>query len=251
MKKLMVWALAVLPFAMLAIATSSASAAFEYLCGGEAILTAGNCLTRTINLQPLTLEDMSADAGVYCVPEAVTDEDEVISATVENETEVKFAEGGCKPLTKALSLENKEVANACTQVDDFNHLDLPWETKIEEESGANNYWVLIKKGPGAAGEPGYETVCETSLGLIADKCTSPAANTALVLVENLLTETEELEGVKNLKLGAVIFNEETLEGAKEWATCTIGGKESGLVIGEVLIRAINATSGKPVSLEIS
>jgi len=256
MKKLMMWALAVVPFAVLAVATSSASAAFEYLCGGQAILTAGNCLTLSVNLGPITLEDMSVPAGVYCVPEKVTDEDEILSPTVDDTTVVTFAEKGhepgtCKPLAKALNLENKEAANGCTKVDEVAPVNLPWETKIEEEEAGPLWWVLIKKGTGAAGEPGYLTECETALGLVDDTCKSET-ETALILVESL-PESETIEGA-SVKLISGFFTEELLNPKTEPATCTIGGKESGLVVGEVLIWAIIDEAGGAsltASLEIS
>lgn len=246
----MMWALAVLPFAVLAVATSSSASAFEYLCAGQAILTAGNCLTRSINLTPITLEDMSLDAGVYCLSENVTDEDEIISPTVDLTTKVTFAEEGkepaCLPLAKALSLENKEVANACTKAEKVEALNLPWETKIEEESSTGDWWILIVTTNAA-----YLTECESALGLVDDTCESTKEHTPLVLAENL-SEEETIEGAKLLLL-SIVFSETLLE-AKEAGKCSLGGAESALVVGEVLYWGkIKESTGTelPASLEIS
>lgn len=250
------WALAVVPFAVLAVATSSAFGAAEYLCAGEPILTSGNCLTLSINLTPITLEDMSLGAGVYCLSEKVTDEDEIISATVDLTPAegIKFAEGGvepnCKPLAKVLNLKEESVANACTLVEGVKALNLPWETKIEEEEAGPLWWILI-----VTPTAGYLTECESALGLVADECLATSEHTPLVLAENL-PEEETIEEAKLLLL-TIFFNAELLE-PKEAGKCSLGGAESALVIGEVLfwaqimeLLAGGVENNLPASLEIS
>jgi hypothetical protein len=218
-----------LALAMAAMALGAVSAsAVEWLCGGVAN---SKCKTDGVNLSVLLLEDAgAASAAVECPVETVTSTGTVGAGATDETLTATFAEGGtkCTPAAKAFNLEDKEVANACTKVDAVTAINLPWTTTLEED--AEGKWDLLSKGPGAAGQPGYLTECVTLLGLIDDVCTINAASTPLVWVENL-TET----GVA--KLVTVLFLRDLLANA-EYANCTVGGTNEGLVVGEVLIEGL-------------
>jgi hypothetical protein len=104
-------------------------------------------------------------------------------------------------------------------------LNTPWTTTLEEAE-----WDLISKGPGAAGQPAWLIECNTLLGLVDDVCSVSAEHTPLVLVE-VLKEV----GVPNLV--TMLFPRDPLL-SSEAETCTVGGKEQGLVIGEILLEGL-------------
>lgn len=249
MRKLIVGLLAVVPFALLAVAASSASAAPEWLCGNGVILTSGNCKVTSENLEVFHLQDRVGTLGkpgaVECPVGAILDAGEITGPKTALTTSVTFT--GCKASAKSLNLEEKEVTNGCETLEKLEVQNLPWEGKLEEESPAGNYWFLIVSTTSGK-EPAYQTTCKASgIAGISDLCESTTTNTPLVLGENL-SEEEEVEGVKVL-LFSIFFLEKPLEGNKEFAKCSLGGAETGIVFGENLLNGhINS---KPASLEVS
>jgi len=240
MKRLIITLFAVIPFAVLAVATS-ASSAFEFLCGGQAILTSGNCKANSINLEALLLNDMGVPATIECPAESVTSTGSVLSSMEAETATVTFAETGkkCKPSAKAENLKSEEAANGCEAVVEITAVHLPWKITLEEEE-SGLWWGLFLKS-----KPGYKTTCKTILGNVSDECVASeeAARSPLLLFENL---TEEETG--KILLLDVFFTKELLA-AGEAADCTLGGKENGLVIGEQLLTG--EIGGKVASLEIS
>jgi len=245
MKKLIVGLLAVLPFAVFAVLTSSASAAPEWLCGGQAILTSGNCVVSTENLGVLLLEDRGVHSGMECTVGAVAGAGSITTSTKGSTTSVTFGAGCTAPAT-ALNLKEEAETNACEKVESIVAENLPWTSTIsEEESGL--WWILVESSTAGKG-PAYKTTCQASkIKGIADLCESESTHTPLVLGENL-AEEETVESVKIL-LFSIFFVNPPLEGEPEWATCSLGGAHQGIVEGENLLTALIAS--KPASLEIS
>jgi hypothetical protein len=225
--------------AMAAMAFGAVSAsALEWLCAGAV----GPCKVVSANLEVLRLEDSGALAGVECAVETVTDTGTVGPGANDETITTEFAkpETNCKPTAKAFNLEDKEVANSCTKVDNVAAVNLTWKTELVAD--AEGKWDLLLKGSGA-GQPGYLVECVTPLGLVDDTCLANAASTPLVWVENLAAE------VGGKKLVTILFLRDLLAAA-EYATCSVGGKEQGLVVGEVLIEALNIAN-EPIDLEVS
>jgi len=246
MRKVLIGLLAVVPIAMLAFAATSASA-FEWLCGGQAILTSGNCKVLSVNLTTFLLNDRGVPAEVECPPESVTDEGSITGATTGTTTAVAFTVGstGCKKSAKALNLKEEEKTNGCEELESITTVNLPWTGTIsEEESGL--WWILVVSGTKA---PGYATKCKAAgLKGITDTCEAESAHAPLVLGENL-SETETIEGVAGILLFDIFFVNPPLEGEPEFANCSIGGTHQGIVEGEQLLWG--QIGGKAASLEIS
>src|ERR1700678_575652 len=230
MRKVLIGLLAVVPIAMLAFAATSASA-FEWLCGGQAILTSGNCKVLSVNLSTFILNDRGVPATVECPAESITDEGSITGATTATTTSVSFLIGGttgCLAAATALNLKEEAKTNGCEEIEKLTILNLPWTNTIsEEESGL--WWILVSS------KPGYLTTCKAAgLKGIADECVSEESHTPLVLGENL-TETETIEGVAGILLFDIFFVNPPLEGEAEFAKCSIGGAKQGVVEGEQLL----------------
>ncbi len=249
MKKLVVALLAIASLGALVLSAGSASAAFEWLCAGEKVTGTGEerCLVLSENLETLVLEDMGVPASVSCPPEAVLNEGWVGPGAAAETTAVTFT--GCVRSANAENLKNEVTGNACEagKAVTVEALNLPWSTPIEElelEAEVNMYWILIK--PGASGKaPGYEVKCTVAGLKVSDKCET-GAETALVLAFNL-TEVEEPE---KLLLVSIFFNKKVLT-ETEQGTCSVGGKENGLLIGEVLLIGETHNNSALLSLEIN
>jgi hypothetical protein len=239
MKKLLVGLLGVLSLGIMFSGSVVSASASEWLCAGQAILTVGNCLGLTTNLEVLLLEDMGEPASAECAVGVVTSEG-VLGSTLAGALNVaaatttavtftgKGAEPNCKPAAKAVNLKNEEKANLLEKVTEVTAVGLPWESKIEEEEAGPLWWVLI-----ITKTAGYKIVGKVAGLTVTDTCTAEkATETPLVLAENL-PETEE-----SLLLVSLFFVAGLLSEA-EAATCkpSIGGenKEDGLVIGENLL----------------
>jgi hypothetical protein len=229
----------VLAMALSAIGATSASAA-EWLCEGKTIATA--CKVVTENLEALVLEDMGVPSGVECAAGSVTGAGTVGPGVADETTAVTFIAASCKPTAKAENLKGESVANACESVASAPAaLDLPWKTEgVSEAAGAEKWDLISEKGTG--GQPGYLVECKTKLGTVDDVCkTKEAATSALIELKNLAAEGAEPALVTG------VFLKNPLE-AKQAAKCSVGGEEDGLVIGEVLFAALNASSAL-ISLE--
>jgi hypothetical protein len=210
-----------LTLSAMAVGVTSASA-LEWLCNAVA---KSKCKVDGVNLEVLLLEDSGVPASVECPVESVTSTGTVGEGVADETLTTAFKSELCKASAKAFNLEDKEVANGCTTAEKVEALNTPWTTTLEEAE-----WDLIAKGPGAAGQPAYLVECVTPLGLVDDVCSVNAEHTPLVLVE-VLKEV----GVPNLV--TVLFPRDPLV-PSEAATCTIGGKEQGLVVGEVLLEGL-------------
>ncbi len=248
MKRLVVVLLAVASLGALALSAGSASAAFEWLCAGEKVTGTGEerCLVLSENLETLVLEDMGVPASISCPPEAVLDEGWVGPGAAGEITQVAFT--GCVRSATAENLKEEAVGNACEagKAVELKALNLPWSTPIEEleeEAGVNMYWILLK--PGASGKsPAYSVGCTVAGLKVTDNCES-GAETILVLAFNL---TEEETG--KLLLVSIIFNKKLLT-ASEAGTCSVGGKENALLVGEVLFIGEKHDNSALLSLEIN
>jgi hypothetical protein len=218
--------LAALALASVAFGVTSASA-LEWLCNG---VGGSKCKTDAANLEVLLLEDSGVPAAVECAVETVVSTGTVGAGVADETITAAFVEASknCKPAAKAFNLEDKEVANGCTAVDNVVAINLPWASRLEEAT-----WDLLMKGSGAAGQPGYLLECMTLLGLIDDVCTVNEASTPLIKLENLIEA-----GVP--KLVTMDFERDLLGGqaSKEYPSCTDGGKEEGLIVGEILLEGL-------------
>jgi len=235
----LVSALAVVGMAAAALTSSAAAEPPSvWLCGNELVVAGTPCVTVSENLETLILNDMGAPATVECPAGSVYSYGTVGPGAVDETTKVEFLEEGkkCKAAAKAENLAKEKVANKCEKVDTIKVSGLPWKTELVLEGGV--IWDLIKT------EPGYTTTCTTIIE-ITDKCISnekEKGETPLIELNNL-TETEA-----GVLLVSALFLEEPLS-EKEWADCSVGGKESGLVFGENLLSAF--LGGNLVSLEVS
>jgi hypothetical protein len=212
--------------------------ALEWLCAGAV----GACKVDSANLEVLRMEDSGSDASIECAVASFSGTGTVGPGANDETITTEFVkpETNCKPTAKAFNLEDKEVANSCTKVDNISAINLTWKTELVGDSEGK--WDLLLKGSGA-GQPGWLIECVTPLGLVDDTCVANAASTPLVWVENLAAE------VGGKKLVTMLFLRDLLAAA-EYASCSVGGKEEGLVVGEMLIEGLN-TAGEPIDLEVS
>jgi hypothetical protein len=124
----------------------------------------------------------------------------------------------------------ERVSNeACKGIVSIEGRNLPWETEIEEVEG--KFLTKIKKGEGAAGEPGWAVTCETIIGNKTDECTNPVGKEEKV---------ELPQGVT----GGILLVLARFEGANK-ANCSEGGTEKGEVAG---LAAILLTNGNGLSI---
>ncbi len=124
-------------------------------------------------------------------------------------------------LTKAAILGCTETKN----IEEVKGANLPWATEIV--ANGTKLETKIKKGPGAAGEPGWKVKC----GGVEDVCTSPAG---------------EEEGVElvNLESAGVLLVKGRFEELHK-ANCTVGGNKKGRVRG---LLAILLSKGSGLSI---
>jgi hypothetical protein len=211
-----------------------------WLCNGQ-FLVLERCLVDSENLEVQKLYDLVAMSGVECTAEAVQDEGWVGPGSEDEVTTVIFLEATtlCKPTAKGLNTKEEEVTNACKKVEAVLALNTPWATLVYLEGTA--VWDLLS----AIGskQPGYLIKCEIAGGTKQnDECLINASHTPLV-------EVLSLEGnATELPLVSALFPAVPLENA-ELATCSVGGAESGLVLGEDLQEGL--IGGTQVSLELS
>ena len=239
MKKLLVGLVAVLALGALAASAFAAGGNTVWLCN-SAFLTLEKCLTVSENLTALTLQDMNESSSVECAVGTVLDEGWVGPGSEDETTSVTFT-SECAPSAKALNLAGETVSNACTGTKAVGKaLNLPWKTLVYLEGTTTRDIISGTTN----GEPGYEVECTVSGLKVKDKClTSAAADDAHIELNNLAAEGSEPTLVD------VLFMEK-LVNASEAAKCSLGGAESGLIEGEVLIAAVNS-SGTLISLETS
>jgi hypothetical protein len=239
MKKLLMGIIGVFAFGVLAASAFAGNGNTVWLCNGQFITGTGNsrCLILSENLTVLKLGDMNESAEVECPVGSVLNEGWVGPGSEDETTKVEFMQS-CPPTAKALNLAGAEVANVCGGTPTAEPVDLPWKTLVYLE-GSTTRDILSGT---THGEPGYIVHCTVAGLKIADECKTEAASPAHIRLELLAAEGSEPELVD------VAF-EETLK-QTEWATCSLGGKESGLVEGEVLLAAVNS-GGTLIPLDFS
>jgi hypothetical protein len=229
MKRLTVGA-TLLTIAALSVAGSAAAPAMalEWLCAGAA---ANLCVVVYENLEPFIIEDMGASLAAECSAGEVKGQGTVGPGVGDITETLTFKVGECKPKGKVENLAGQEVANLCEKVEKVEAVGLPWTTELEMEGAAVK--DLIEES--ILGQPGYLIECKTLLGNIEDLCRSVESKTSLLVeLTNLAAEGAEPKLVNALFLK----NPPAAEALK----CTVGGKEDGLVIGELLIASLNAMS---------
>jgi hypothetical protein len=214
------------------------SSAFQWLCSGAAITVKGNCLFLGSNLTAFVLQDTGAEYSIECVKEKISTEGTVGPGTEDETTLMKVSQEGkepiCKPTAKALNLAGEEVPNKCSKIVKFVAVDTPWKTTLIEE-----WWDLINTGN--ASGAGWELKC-TVLGIeTRDVCISGtmaesgSGEAALVLLENFSGEVN------------MFYNETALFPA-QYANCSIGSVESGLVKGEFRLSGESGGVGVPLTI---
>jgi len=165
----------------------------------------------------LTLTDKNTIAGVSkvrCTAGGVNSGsvgpenfDKVELARVEKAKEnCRALEGGCK--TEGI----KAVEG----------IHLEWQTTVVEVGGV---FTDTLEGGGAGKEPGWKVECETLLGNTIDECESEVGKPETATLENVKSRREN----KEEQLILATFNKARL------STCSLGGKESGVVEGQAAI----------------
>jgi hypothetical protein len=189
----------------------------------------------------IKLYDLEEHWLVECDTGFVLSEGWVGPGSDDEVTSVEFMEpeNHCTAPEKALSIEEREVANVCENTGDvkLKTVHLPWLSTIYLEGTT----TLLLLSETTNGVPGYLLVCLVATVKIEDECLSHAAHTMTLTVENL-----KESGVANLVSESFLP-----EPAKtELAECSLKkGKEIGLVLGETLAEALEG--GTAVNLETS
>ncbi len=131
-----------------------------------------------------------------------------------------------KGVVRVFEIENAKenceaVEGGCKkgEVEKVKGANLPWAIEMFETEAKS--LTKIAKGPGAAGEPGWEVTCNTLLGTRTDTCTSN-------------TGKEGSAELKNETAGGVLLVRGVLEKNLK-ASCTEGKKESGESEGQLAI----------------
>jgi hypothetical protein len=240
MKKLMIGIVGVLAFGVLAASAFAGNGNTVWLCNGQFLTGTGNnrCLTVSENLTAVVLQDMNESSGIECAASSVLDEGWVGPGSEDETTKVEFMEE-CTSPANALNLAGTVVTNVCSGKGKATAINLPWLTLVYLEGSLTRD---IIKGSTAGKEPGYTVECTVGGLKVKDTCTTAASNEAHIELNNLPAEGSEPALVD------VLFKEALLN-VKEAATCSLGGAESGLVEGEVLLAAMSGSS--LVALEFS
>jgi hypothetical protein len=119
----------------------------------------------------------------------------------------------CDVTFKGTSLEDcrEGVANA-----EVYAVNLPWKTEVVLVGT-----MIVDLFTGTGGEPGYEVICQSLLGISGENiCTAPAAGTTKALLENAATTPASVAGFFDPA--------ETADG--ELANCTLGGNNVSEVV---------------------
>ena len=214
-----------------------------WLCEEKVILgSSSRCLVDSENLEAFKFYDLTADSEVECAVGSITNEGWVGPGSEDEITLVTFSSPttNCTPTAKALNLSEAEVTNVCEKVEGVTPIHMPWATLLLLKAGIS-YDEIGEQGTN--GEPGYELTCKTALGSVADKCEKPAEGNDLE-VNNLVGSATELPLVD------VLFTLAPVNSDKERTKCSVGGAESGVLVGEILFEALSS-SGSQLSLEVS
>lgn len=214
-----------------------------WLCAGKVIVSSSErCLVDSENLEAFHFYDLTADSEVVCSIGSVTDEGWVGPGSEDEITLVEFSSPttNCTPTATALNLSEAEVTNVCEKVEAVKAIHLEWATLLLLKGGVSYDEISEKSGKG---EPGYELTCKTALGNVTDTCTKPAEGNDLE-VNNLVGNATEVPLVD------ILFSFTPVNTVKERTKCSVGGAESGVLVGEILLEALSST-GTPLSLEVS
>lgn len=239
MKKFSIVGALVAIAAIALVATSAFADNTVWLCGEAKITGTGNnrCLTDSENLEVTFFEDRGAVVAsrVECAVGSVTDEGWVGPGSEDETTLVTVVSTSCKNAAKALNLKEEEVTNKCATFEKIKVVGLPWKTLIELVGGVAWDKLLTTTA-------GYAITCTG----VTDTCTN--ANEASVRLTNLALEGAEFPLVDaTFPLKAT----ETRKGdSSEYAKCSLGGAEEGVVRGEILLAALTA-AGASQTLEFS
>ena len=222
---------AIAGFALAAIATATTALGAEtasWLVNGTVPLEATEVLSGGVG--ELKLEDMGVPAAVECTGIEVTDVGTVGQGYEDTTNTVTFNAPSinCRPSARAENLKGESVSNACESVKNVAAVDLPWLTELSLGHNGKGAPVFLDKLSGdGKGEPGYLTECKTALGTVDDTCTEVSA-------------TFTGEG-RNEGSDVVVTFPKELTKASEAGKCSIGGAESGLVVGEQSIEVMGGT----------
>jgi hypothetical protein len=232
--------LAVLALAVAAVSALGADNTV-WLCKEKPIITTSErCLVDSENEGVLRIEDMKADSSVECANGTILDEGWVGPGSEDEETTIEFMNPttNCKPSPKALNAKEEEVTNVCEKLEQVEIQNLPWNTLLELVAGVSE--DQIKPGPSGK-QPGYLLTCKTALGSIDDVCNSTAGKEINIKVINLPGNATEPPLV-TVEFSATAQNDLS-------AKCSVGGAESGLIVGNILLAAL--VGGVLASLEVS
>ncbi len=222
----------------------------EWLCNGEPVDSKSECVVLGENLEVLLLKDMSAGSEVDCPVGSVLSEGFVGPGAKDETTKVEFLEAGakCTAPEKAENLKGESVANACKKAVKVEAENLPWNTTLETIN--EELWDKIA-GSKEKSNPGYLTECEVEGIKVDDLCEANEALPLLVAVEDLAADSEEpkLSLVDMLFLATTFQEKEGKEVQGEWGKCSVGGANSALVVGELLLEALLAGAAVPLEAD--
>ncbi len=208
-------------FAMFAF-TGSASAAetAQWLVDGATLgLAEAINIDTSTNSTGILFEDMNATLK----PDILCTKIEGLGFSYAN-GEGEVVEGKC---TASESMTSGVTCEAILPV------DLPWLTRLYQESSGEFLGLISSDGKG---EPGFTVTC-TALGVkVTDTCTSE--NLKLTQKNDGATEEVEVEALEEVE-------------KSEQSNCTVGGKEEGLLFGTGLLTALNSSGTELLSLTVS
>ncbi len=226
---------------------TASAAETEWLCNEKVVGTKSECVVLGENLEVLLLKDMSAGSEVDCPVGSVLSEGFVGPGAKDETTKVEFLEAGakCTAPEKAENLKGESVANACKKAVKVEAENLPWNTTLETIN--EELWDKIA-GSKEKSNPGYLTECEVEGIKVDDLCEANEALPLLVAVEDLAADSEEpkLSLVDMLFLATTFQEKEGKEVQGEWGKCSVGGANSALVVGELLLEALLAGAAVPL-----
>lgn len=209
-----------------------------WLCAGLEILNLPErCLILSENLETFVFYDLTADSEVECPTGVVMNEGWVGPGSEDEITLITFLSPGCTPTAKALNLKEESVTNVCEKVENTGlptPVNFPAPTLLLLRAGVTYDEI--------GGTAGYAITCKTALGNVTDTCQKEASQ------ENNLEALNLPGNATEFPLVSVLFTLTPVVSDAERVKCSVGGKESGALEGEILLQAFGS-SGSEVSLE--
>ena len=129
-----------------------------------------------------------------------------------------------------ISCSNKK--NCEVLVKPAKPLNLPWQGELEETEKTVRNYIRATNGKGA----GWSVTCKTGIFELTDECTTEKGRTAV--------SRNFTFGPNNFRELLVLLNFSPLAKTED-ATCTIGGKESGEVLGSISLLTRRASGAGP------